>query len=412
MEPAVHVIFIAPHFPASQPRFVQGLKNVGARVTGIGDWPADKLPSALHELLDGYVAVPTLADVDALTDAVRRIQKAGPWVHHLEATVETHVNLAAEVRRRTGIPGLSVRQAELCRDKFVMKRFLREHGIPCAANAAVSSVEDARAFAAEHGFPLILKPRDGAGAAGTSRVDDAEGLERALAEAGLGQRATHLTLETFVSGHEGFFDTLTVGGEVMFETICHYYPNVLEGMRTGWISPQIVMTNRIDAPGYRELRHFGRKVIEALGLQTTATHMEWFFGPKGLSFSEIGARPPGCNMWDLYAAANDFDIYTEWARAVCWGTVDARPSRRYAAGLISLRPSCEGTVSHYTGLEEIQRRYGPYIVDAHLPAPGSRTAPVEAGYLAHAWMRVRHPDYDACRAMLDDIGQTIQMWAR
>ena len=36
----------------------------------------------------------------------------------------------------------------------------------------------------------------------------------------------------------------------------------------------------------------GQRVIEALGIGTSATHMEWFFGPKGLRFSEIGCRPP------------------------------------------------------------------------------------------------------------------------
>jgi hypothetical protein len=40
--------------------------------------------------------------------------------------------------------------------------------------------------------------------------------------------------------------------------------------------------------------------------------MEWFFGPRGLKFSEIGCRPPGVGVWDLYCAANDFDLYREW----------------------------------------------------------------------------------------------------
>jgi hypothetical protein len=62
-------------------------------------------------------------------------------------------------------------------------------------------------------------------------------------------------------------------------------------------------------------------------------------------------------------------------------------------------------------LDDVQRKYGPFILDAHLPPPGMRTAPVEAGYLAHAWMRVRHPDYDALRLMLDDIGQRLQLVA-
>ncbi len=36
-----------------------------------------------------------------------------------------------------------------------------------------------------------------------------------------------------------------------------------------------------------------RRVIKALDIGTSATHMEWFYGPKGLKFSEIGCRPPG-----------------------------------------------------------------------------------------------------------------------
>ncbi|MFM2161027.1 MAG: hypothetical protein RLZZ383_539, partial [Pseudomonadota bacterium] len=87
----MHVIFIAPHFPASQPRFVQGLKKVGARVTGIGDMPLERLPEGIKRLLDGYEYVPNLGNVDQVTAAVREIQKRGPWVHHLEATIEAHM---------------------------------------------------------------------------------------------------------------------------------------------------------------------------------------------------------------------------------------------------------------------------------------------------------------------------------
>ena len=49
-------------------------------------------------------------------------------------------------------------------------------------------------------------------------------------------------------------------------------------------------------------------MIELLGIETSATHMEWFYGPKGLKFSEIGARPPGVGQWDLYCAANDIGV--------------------------------------------------------------------------------------------------------
>jgi len=407
----MHVIFLAPHFPANQRQFVRGFKNVGARVTGIGDAPLEALDHEIRGWLDGYEEVQNVCDVAQVTDAVRRIQERGPWVHHLEAAVESHMLCAAQVRENTGIPGMSTEQVNLCRDKFVMKQFLRERGIPCAQNAVVNTAADAVAFIERVGYPIILKPRDGAGATGTYKISDAQDLARALRETGLDKTRRFFTAEEFITGHEGFFDTLTVNGEVVFEQVCHYYPGVLEAMRTRWISPQIVTTNRLEAPGYQELRGFGRRVIQELGLTTTATHMEWFAGPKGLSFSEIGARPPGCTVWDIYCKVNDLDLYTEWARAICWGKVERRASRRFSGGLIALRPSEDGVIRGYSGVEDIQARHGEHIFKLHLPPPGSHTQPVEAGYLANAYVFVHHPDYDATRAILDDIGQTLKVWA-
>jgi hypothetical protein len=191
----------------------------------------------------------------------------------------------------------------------------------------------------------------------------------------------------------------------------HYYPNVLEAMRTRWISPQFIATNRIDGAGYRELRDLGQRVIHALGIGTSATHMEWFAGPKGLYFSEIGCRPPGVRAWDLYAAGNGIDIYREWANAIVHGSVSRPPSREFAAGMIALRPDRDGVITGYEGIDEMQQRLGEWVIDAHLPPPGTPTQGVEAGYMANAWVRMRHPDYDTLREMLDEVGRRVQVRA-
>ncbi len=109
-------------------------------------------------------------------------------------------------------------------------RALREAGIPCAQSIGSSNVDEIRAFAERVGFPLIIKPRDAAGASGTQRVDDAQGLLRALVEFRVDKGAS-VAVEEFIEGHEGFWDTLSVGGQVMHEWVCHYYPNVLDAMR-------------------------------------------------------------------------------------------------------------------------------------------------------------------------------------
>ncbi|MGH8733980.1 MAG: hypothetical protein ACREVB_09885, partial [Burkholderiales bacterium] len=155
----------------------------------------------------------------------------------------------------------------------------------------------------------------------------------------------------------------------------------------------------------------GQRVITALGIGTSATHMEWFAGSKGLYFSEIGARPPGVRAWDLYAAANDFDIYREWGNTIVHGQPSQRPSRRFSAGMINLRPDRDGRITGYEGLDKVQRELGDWILDGHFPPPGSPTQPVEAGYMANAWMRMRHPDYDQLRQMLEYVGRTVRVRA-
>jgi formate-dependent phosphoribosylglycinamide formyltransferase (GAR transformylase) len=318
---------------------------------------------------------------------------------------------AAQVREACTIPGTSVRTAWLCRDKPSMKETLRAAGVPTAASAAVDSAADAHDFARLVGFPLILKPRSGAGASGTVRVDDSAGLDHALGVFG-GQGVDSIAVEEFIEGHEGFYDTITVDGRVALDFVSHYFPNVLEAMRTRWISPQFVSTNRIEvAPEYAELRDMGARVIAALGIETSATHMEWFFGPKGLKFSEIGCRPPGVGAWDLYSAGNEIDLYLQWANAIIAGATTAAPTRRYASGIVALRPDLDGQISGYSGVDELQQQYGEWVIDAHLPPPGTATQGVEAGYMANAYVRMRHPDFDTLRGMLDAVGRTLHVHA-
>ena len=115
--------------------------------------------------------------------------------------------------------------------------------------------------------------------------------------------------------------------------------------------------------------------------------------------------------WDLYCAGNEMDLYREWAMAVAHGRREQQPSRRFAAGIIALRPERDGTIAGYEGLEAIRNRYGQWIIDVHLPPPGTPTQPVEAGYMANAWIRMKHPDYDELRNMLNRVGETVRVRA-
>ncbi|HWI00842.1 MAG TPA: ATPase [Propionibacteriaceae bacterium] len=409
--PGVNVVFVEPFFPQMQRNFVRGLAEVGATVIGIGEYPTDALDEQLKGWMTHYHQVPSVVDVGVMTDAVKWIQDK-VWVDRLEATIESHTLTAAQVRENCTIPGTSVRTAWLCRDKPSMKETLRSAGVPTAASRAAHNADEVYEFANAVGYPLILKPRTGAGALDTTRVADKADLDGALGRFG-GQGVDSIAVEEFVEGHEGFYDTVCVNGNVALDFVSHYYPNVLEAMRARWISPQFIATNRVDSVSdYAQLRELGARVNEALGIGTSATHMEWFFGPKGLRFSEIGCRPPGVGAWDLYSVGNDLDIYREWANGVVHDHIAVRPSRSHAAGIVALRPDQDGQIAGYSGVEDIQATSGEWVIDAHLPPPGTPTQPVEAGYMANAYVRMRHPDYDVLRGLLDDVGRTVHVYAQ
>ncbi|MEO7735650.1 MAG: ATPase [Kofleriaceae bacterium] len=404
----MHIVFVEPRFPGNQKHFIRALAEIGATVTAIGEGSKDSLDHELKHWLTHYEEVTNVTDEEQVLRAVRFIQSKH-HVDRLEAVIEAHIMPVARVREAAGIPGTSVRTAFLCRDKPAMKEVLREGGVPCAQSTGVSTVAEAHAFAEQVGFPLILKPRDGAGASGATRVDTVAELDAALASFG-GSRS--VAIEEFVEGHEGFYDTLTINGTIAHDFVTHYYPNVLEAMRTRWISPQFVTTNRVETvEAYQQLKVLGAKVVELLGIETSATHMEWFYGPKGLKFSEIGCRPPGVRAWDLYNVANDLDLYREWAMAICAGRVQQTASRRYAAGIIALRPDGDGVIAGNEGLEVIGNAFGSSIIDVHLPPNGTPTQGVAAGYMANAWLRMKHENYDELRRILDVVGQTVKVRA-
>ncbi|AXH96799.1 ATP-grasp domain-containing protein [Ornithinimicrobium avium] len=404
----MNIVFVEPHFPRNQREFPRALAEAGADVIGIGETPLDYLDEQLKSWMVHYEQVGSVTDLQQMTDAVRRVQGM-VWVDRLESTIEAHQLVAAQVREALDIPGTSVRTTWLCRDKPSMKEAVRQAGVRVARSTGADTAEQVWSFATQVGYPLILKPRDAAGAAGTVRVDNDSELAVALSNLG---GHDSIAVEEFIEGHEGFYDTVSVDGHPVVDFVSHYYPGVLEAMRTRWISPQFIATNRIDGGGlYQELREMGARVNAALGIGTSATHMEWFHGPKGLVFSEIGCRPPGVGCWDLYNAGNDMDVYGAWAEAIVHGRVTRRPSRSHSAGIIALRPDRDGRISGYSGLEEVENRYGRWIIDAHIPVAGTGTQPVSAGYMANAWIRMKHPDYDQLRGMLDDVGRTVQVHA-
>lgn len=400
------VAFVAPYFAETTLRFVSAVSRVeGARTTLISQDPPETLPPSLRARLHGAVRVPDGLDPDVLADAVSAIGRAGGGVDRLLGTLEELQVPLGHVRDRLGIEGMGADTAENFRDKARMKRILRSSGLPCARYALARSPGEAKAFVEAVGYPVIVKPQAGSGSRGTHRLssdDDLDGCLRAMAPTAI----RPLMLEEFVVGDEHSFDSISIGGRVVWHSVNDYLPAALEVVREPWIQWAVVLPREIDDPRYDGIRAVAGDAIRVLGMDTGMSHMEWFRRPDGsVAISEVGARPPGARFVHLISWAHDFDLFRAWADVMVHGDFEPRP-RPYAAGAAYLRGQGSGRVARVRGLEEVLDELGPMVVETRLPKVGQSPS---GTYEGEGYIIVRHPETEAVRKALGRIVSSVRV---
>lgn len=384
-----NVIFVAPFFLETTLNFVEAAARLpGVRLGLISQDPEEKLPHAIRARLAAHFRVADGLSTDQLARAIRMLAgRLGPIDRLLGTLEELQVPLG-ELRDHFEIPGMGAAAANNFRDKSVMKGVLEAHGLPCAAHRLARSGDAVRQFAGEFGYPIIVKPPDGAGARQTYRLDDQAGLERYLATHSPGPGREALC-EEFLTGQEHSFDSVCLDGQVVWSSINHYYPGPLEVMENRWIQWCVLLPREVDDPRYAGIRAAAPAALAALGMKTGLSHMEWFLRPNGrVAISEVGARPPGAQFTTLISYAHDFDLNLAWARLMVYDQFDP-PARPYAAGVAYLRGQGTGRVVAVHGLDVAQKEIGGLAVEVRLPATGQ---PPSSSYEGEGYVIVRHPE--------------------
>ena len=404
----MNVLLLSPGYPADMPEFTRGLAETGARVLGVGDTPPDGLPPLVRRCLADYIPVRSLWDEHAVIDTLRERLRGGR-LDRVECLWEPGILLAARLRETFGIPGLGVAQAQRFRDKELMKQALDAAGIRTPRHVAARSVAEVWEAAESIGYPLILKPIDGAGSADTYRVRDADELRAVLPRL---RHVPSVSVEEFVDGEEYTFDTITVGGRIAYYNIAWYRPRPLVARSNEWISPQVVALRDLAQPALQEGIRMGFEVIEALGFDTGFTHMEWYRKADGeVVFGEIGARPPGAHQVDQMKYVCDFDVFREWANAVTQGRISSGIEPKYNVANIYKRARGVGRITAIEGVDKLQREFGQHVVWNTLLPVGTHRRDWRKTLVSDGFVMLRHPDLATTLAMADRVASDLHLFA-
>jgi hypothetical protein len=248
------------------------------------------------ELEETVVAEYLLTDYPGLPGLARAI--AADWGGRLDGIIpweESTMVLGAELGELLDLGWNSVEVIRRFRDKAVMKRRLRAAtSLRINASATVNGAEDAVAFARDLGeWPLVVKPREGAGTTGVRVVDSVGELIQAY-ETLAAEGESDILIEEFIGGVEyavnGIVDR---DGDLLVTDMWRYDKRESHGYKNLYAQTIKVGT---DDPLFRQLAAYAAEVVEGLELRRSPIHLEAKVDRRGPCLIEVAARLAGGNQ--------------------------------------------------------------------------------------------------------------------
>lgn len=377
----MNVIFISPGFPRNYEYFCAALAENGATVLGIGDEPYDELSGSLKASLTEYYKVGSMENYDEMVRAVGFFTFKYGKIDWLESNNEYWLETDAALRTDFNIvTGQKTSDMEKIKHKSAMKAYYQVAGIPVARYHLVDTLENGLKFVEKVGYPVVVKPDNGVGAAATYKLENEEQLRAFYA----GGWATQYIMEEFIEGEICSYDSIINSDGVPL-------------LETGNITPVSIMdlvNEKGDTFFYivkelaPDVRAAGRACVSAFGVRSRCTHLEFFrltkdhpaLGKKGTIVGlEVNMRPSGGFTPEMINYACSTNFYRDWADMVCFDrlTLPDYP-KKYFAAHYGRRKEHSYRYSH----EEIMSRWGENVMESGVLDPALATAMGDIFYIA------------------------------
>lgn len=323
-----------------------------AKRKGIRTIALDMNPNADGAVFaDEFFAVST-RDINAILELLKDYRGKIDGVMTIASDIPHCVSAAAEFLK---VPHISRNVAEICIDKFRMKETLAKHGVNIPRYAKIKSVEEFKAFIAQVGYPVVIKPVDNSGARGVLRVTESIDLHWAFDYARGFSYSGDVEAERFIAGQqisteglmfEGVFHT-TGFADRNYTRLEETVPYMVED---GGDIPSVLTASQQK----RVIAEF-EKAVRALGIDWGPAKGDMVFGADGKAYVvEIAARLSGGNFcYDKVPWSTGVDIVDILIDMAVGNEVDAQrfePTKALATSQRYFFP-CPGTIADIRGVD-------------------------------------------------------------
>lgn len=211
------------------------------------------------------------------------------------------------VARKLGLTANSEYCDDVSTNKFLMRTVFKEAGIHTPHFIKVSETERENLLSRIHEFtfPIIVKPTDRSGSRAITKLESADGLEKAL-NAAFSESFEHAAIiEEYLLGKEYSCECISRNGE-------HHMLAITEKFTTG--APHFIETGHFEpAPladsVYENVKNMVFQALDALQIKNGASHTEFKISDAGdMAIIETGARMGGdCIGSDLVFLSTGMD---------------------------------------------------------------------------------------------------------
>lgn len=229
------------------------------------------------------------------------------------------LNSGLLIAKTYNLPYNNASTIENCRYKNKMKQALANNNLPVAMSYKITSLEEAESIAQKLGYPVVIKPINFGGSGGVKKASCVNELTVAYKEA-----IKHLSLYAHKYNSES--DILVIEPyisrerEVSVEVLNTPNEKYVLGITDKYLSCEPYFSEighlvpsplTFDKVPRNVLFDLAKSACEALDIQFGLAHVEIKVNKDGSNpiIIEIGARPPGDGILDLYEKSTRYNFY-------------------------------------------------------------------------------------------------------
>jgi len=301
------VVGQASEFDYSGTQAIKALRANGYRVGLVNSNPATIMTDP--DLADATYVEPITAEVVEAIIARERPEALLPTLGG-----QTALNVTAELHRSGALDqhgveviGASFDAIEAAEDRGRFRELMEAAGLACPPSEVVRSVADARRVASEIGYPVVLRPSYTLGGGGTGIVPDESALDAAVSLGLASSPVGQVLVEASVTGWKEYELEVMRDGAGNAVIVCSIENIDPMGVHTGdsvTVAPAMTLSD----PEYQEMRTEAIRCLEAVGVQTGGSNVQFAVDPETGRRLVIEMNPRVSRSSALASKATGFPI--------------------------------------------------------------------------------------------------------